>query len=140
MITETVEESAWMHPIFSVMAKQWSLDTKSNSTEQLNTDDYMQVVLDSMFTLSPVGHNPECFRLYQAIEAGSIPILTKDDMRGVWDHRGAKEHPCKGALLHWFDYSPIVILDTWDDLFHTVERPLSDPVEYVKLQNPSLVQ
>lgn len=47
MIIETLVESAWPHPIFSVMAKQWSPDTKSNSTEQLNTDDYMQVVLDT---------------------------------------------------------------------------------------------
>jgi hypothetical protein len=51
----------------------------------MNTDDYMQVVLDSVFTLSPAGHNPECFRLYEAMEAGSIPILTNDDMRGVCD-------------------------------------------------------
>lgn len=134
MIIETIEESAWPHPIFSVMAKQWSPDTKSNSTEQLNSDDYMQVVLDSAFTLSPAGHNPECFRLYEAIEAGSIPILTKDDMRGVWDHIGAKEHPCKDAMEHWYT-APLVILDTWDDLFPTVERLLSDPVELDKLQN-----
>jgi len=45
-------------PIFSSMAKEWSDDANSPHTEQLNTDEYMHVVLDSVFTLSPAGHNP----------------------------------------------------------------------------------
>jgi hypothetical protein len=43
--------------------------------EALRPELYQQVLLDSVFTLSPSGHNPETFRLYEAAEAGSIPIV-----------------------------------------------------------------
>jgi hypothetical protein len=42
-------------PIFSSMAKEWSDDANGPLTEQLDTDEYMRVVLDSVFnTLSPM--------------------------------------------------------------------------------------
>ena len=36
---------------------------------------YRSTLLNSSFTLSPVGTNDECFRFWEAIEAGSIPIF-----------------------------------------------------------------
>ena len=135
-----VEGPTLKFPIFSSMAKEWSLHVSSNSTEQLHTDEYMRVVLDSVFTLSPAGHNPECFRIYEAVEAGSIPILTREDMRA---HRHPNEknsmalrhvpHPCANALLHWYG-APIVVLDSWNDLYPTVERLLEDPAGLDDLQ------
>ena len=93
-------------PIFSSMAKEWSDDANSPHTEQLNTDEYMHVVLKSVFTLSPAGHNPECFRIFEAIEAGSIPILTRDDLYGSRHPTLARyrvvPHPCAGAMMHWY--------------------------------------
>ena len=120
------------------MAKEWSDDANSPLTEQLDTNEYMCVVLDSVFTLSPTGHNPECFRMFEAIEAGSIPILTRDDLHGsrhptlTRKHRDIS-HPCANALLHWYG-APIVVLDSWDDLYPTVERLLADPAGLDDLQ------
>ena len=37
------------------------------------------LLLDSTFTLCPAGHNPECYRMYEAAEAGSIPIVPLDE-------------------------------------------------------------
>ncbi len=135
--TIEVEGPALKFPIFSSMAKEWRLDANSNSTEQLNTDEYMRVVLDSVFTLSPAGHNPECFRMFEAVEAGSIPILTHDDLHGSrhptrFLYR-VVPHPCANALLHWYE-APIVVLDSWDDLYPTVERLLADPAGLDDLQ------
>ena len=134
-----VEGPALKFPIFSSMAKEWKLDANSNSTEQLHTDDYMRVVLDSVFTLSPAGHNPECFRMFEAIEAGSIPILTRDDLHGSYHPTLTRKyrvlpHPCANALLHWYG-APIVVLDSWDDLYPTVERLLEDPAGLDDLQH-----
>ena len=36
---------------------------------------YRDVLLSSVFTLCPTGHSPETFRLFEAAEAGSIPIV-----------------------------------------------------------------
>ena len=122
-------------PVFSSMAKEWSRDVNSNSTDQLYTDDYMRVVLDSVFTLSPAGHNPECFRIYEAVVAGSIPILTHDDLYGSRHPTKYRvvPHPCANALLHWYG-APIVVLDSWDDLYPTVKRLLMDPAGLDDLQ------
>lgn len=98
-----------------------------------SSDEYMQVLLDSIFTLAPAGLNPECYRLHEAVEAGSIPIISHEDLHGLHhpntmnrkDLRNV-EHPCKNSLLHWYG-APIVVLDTWNDLYSTVEILLEDP-------------
>jgi len=63
---ETKETFVWIVPT-------WYPDVNNPHTPQLNTDEYMKALSESVFTLSPAGHNPECFRLYEAVEAGSIP-------------------------------------------------------------------
>ena len=37
---------------------------------KLGATEYQNVVVDSKFTISPGGHNPETFRMYEALEAG----------------------------------------------------------------------
>jgi hypothetical protein len=63
-------------------------------------------------------------------EAGSIPILTRDDLHGSYHPTLTRKyrvlpHPCANALLHWYG-APIVVLDSWDNLYPTVERLLED--------------
>lgn len=43
----------------------------------LKTFDYRGILKESVFTLAPWGNNFESMRLYEALEAGSIPILQK---------------------------------------------------------------
>ena len=40
-------------------------------------EDYLSIVADTTFTLCPAGNNPETFRLYEAIELGSIPLFIR---------------------------------------------------------------
>ena len=120
------------------MAKEWSDDANSPLTEQLDTNEYMRVVLDSVFTLSPTGHNPECFRMFEAIETGFIPILTRDDLHGSRHPTLTRKyhvvpHPCVDAMMHWYEV-PIVVIDSWDDLYPTVKRLLMDPAGLDDLQ------
>jgi hypothetical protein len=123
-------------PIFGSMAREWHPDANSDRTEQLNTDEYMRVVTDSVFTLSPAGHNPECYRLFESIMAGSIPLLARDDLLGSsYNQEGTQfPHPCANPLLHWYG-SPIVVLDSWEDLYPTVETLMADPRRLDELQN-----
>ena len=66
------------------VAKGYSYSRVGNSNEvhdeALSAKNFKQVLLDSVFTLSPSGHNPETFRLYEAAEAGSIPIVDYTDV------------------------------------------------------------
>ena len=123
-------------PIFTAMADQWNRDANAEGSGQVSTFEYIEVLLDSVFTLSPSGHNPECFRLFEAAEAGSIPIMSHADLHGEHHPNRNKwhtPHPCKDSLRHWYD-APMVVLDTWEDLYPTVERFMADPAELDKMQ------
>ena len=44
--------------------------------ETINTQtEYLSILSSSHTTLHPVGQNPECYRLYEAMSYGSIPII-----------------------------------------------------------------
>jgi hypothetical protein len=127
-------------PIFSSMAKTWKPVVNDSDNDQLDTDTYMEVALNSIFTLSPAGHSPECFRIYEAVEAGSIPVISRDDLRGSRhpnmnnrkDLRGVA-HPCKDTLQHWYE-APIVVLESWDELYSVIEGLLEEPAALDKMQ------
>lgn len=107
------------------ISEKWNKDVNSPRTPQLDTDSYMKILGDSIFTLSPAGHNPECFRLYEAVEAGSIPVLMKWDMN--------LREPCKGSLVHWKD-APVLILNSWNELYSTVNKLLEEPKKLNEMQ------
>ena len=110
---------------FVQISPKWSGNPNSASNSLANTTTYMRTLLDSTFTLSPAGHNPECFRLYEAVEAGSIPVISLD--------KEYKQHACKDSLFHWMD-SPIVIVKSWDELIPSLQTMLENPEELDKRQ------
>ena len=114
-----------LFPKFVQIASKWSKFANNAKSEQLDTDDYVQVLVDSVFTLAPIGHNPESFRLFEAVEAGSIPIMVFDD--------NYYNHPCKGSLDVWLD-SPIIVLNSWSELYPTLHREMKDPEALVYRQ------
>ena len=116
--------------IFSRISKRYTWKPNDTKSEQLDTDQYVQVLYDSTFTLTPAGHNPECYRIYEAIEAGSIPILVHDDLY-ITDE---KQHVCVGALVHLYD-APRGVLESWNELSSTVEGLLKDTVELNAMQD-----
>lgn len=87
--------------------------------DMLDAKSYMRVLLESAFTLAPAGHNPECFRLYEAAEAGSIPVFAVD--------RHYDAHPCKDALRAWVEDSPILVVDRWRDVRSEIAKLMEDP-------------
>lgn len=82
----------------------------STSNGYVSPDKYRQVLLDSKFTLCPIGHNPEAYRIYESCEAGSIPILTNRNSYYL-------KHKCKNAYKPFLDANaPFVWLDDWNSL------------------------
>ncbi len=119
-------------PIYTSVSRKWSSLTEVDAVDtgienKLNPHSYTEVLLDSIFTLSPAGHNPECFRMFEAVEAGSIPVMVKDDLFA------SASGACLEPLQHWRD-APILVVDSWDDLYPTVVRLLGDKVALDKVQ------
>ena len=66
------------------------------AVQKINQTVYHRVLLDSAFTLSPAGHNHECFRMWEAAEAGSIPVLLVNETStfgGEVNVTGCSLHP-----------------------------------------------
>ena len=77
--------------------------------------------------MSPAGYNPECFRIYEAVEAGSIPVLVLDD--------AYHKHPCGESFTPLVDSgAPFVFLKKWDELATALQGLLAAPVELERRQ------
>lgn len=121
MLDENPSRSYFIH-----VAKQWT-GAISQSTGHIEPDEYRKILLDSAFTLCPAGHNPESYRIYEAIEAGSIPILALDRAYEVFD--------CTEAFAPFVQSeAPFPMLKSWKQVGQTLERAVHDPAWVVELQ------
>jgi len=122
-LAKTIARHAADNPlrVFTDISNKWTANVNSPKTTQLSTDDYMEVLLDSVFTLAPAGGNPECYRIFEAVEAGSIPVFLKADL-------DKEDSRCVRSLHHWYN-SPALIVDTWDDLYPTMTALMKNITE-----------
>lgn len=75
------------------------------------TTSYKDTLLTSSFTLAPVGTADDCFRFWEAIEAGSIPIYVRRQFN-IENHER-----CSGAFEDVLASNPpIVLLNSWHEL------------------------
>ena len=74
-----------------------------------------------------LGNNPESFRIYEAVEAGSIPILALDNEY--------TSHACKNAFLPFIKYgAPFVFIKDWKLLPKTLAMYIKYPDKVTSLQ------
>lgn len=52
--------------------------------ERLDHQQWQDLVLTSRFTLTPGGHNPETFRMFEALEAGCVRCDIHSEERVRW--------------------------------------------------------
>ena len=107
------------------------------SPNAVSTADFATVVGQSMFTLSPKGHNVECFRVWEAAEHGSIPVVdVSEDVTtyinqngtGKGRRRQRQEHQCWRSLAPFYDTSaPFLFVkskaDAWKQMAELVAQP-----------------
>mmetsp|Transcript_9338 Transcript_9338/g.34244 ORF Transcript_9338/g.34244 Transcript_9338/m.34244 type:complete len:181 (+) Transcript_9338:578-1120(+) len=87
------------------LVQKWD-NSYSNASGYLGQEDYQKLLLDSMFTLSPSGHSPECYRQYEAVDAGSIPVIVD-----------AGYGPCGDSFHHFMaTTAPFIRLGSWSQL------------------------
>jgi len=115
LTTQRSNGSLANYPAHVQIANKWEMGL---SKEHVGPADYVGILLNSTFTLSPTGHNPECFRMFEAIEAGSIPVLVLD---GEY-----RNHKC-GDALKLYREAPMIWLDSWADWPETLETLWNNP-------------
>jgi len=92
-----------LYPGFVHITDKWHVKVNAQNG-YVTPERYRQILLDSVFTLCPTGHNPEAYRIYEALEAGSIPILSLDR----WYNR----HVCAEAFKPYRDANaPFIYLN-----------------------------
>mmetsp|Transcript_80542 Transcript_80542/g.141887 ORF Transcript_80542/g.141887 Transcript_80542/m.141887 type:complete len:462 (-) Transcript_80542:54-1439(-) len=114
-------------PIFLHLIAKWS---KNHDKGYLSPAEYKQVLLDSLFTLVPMGHSPECYRFYEALEAGSIPVVV--------DNASTRKEKCGDPWMEFRETGLIIILDRWEALKQLVDQALQDPEPYFRQQQKIL--
>ena len=124
-LEEAIQKEGGSLSSFIQIAPKWHADPNNPRNELADSTTYMKTLLESTFTLSPSGHNPQCYRLFEAVEAGSIPVIALDK-----DYR---EHACKDSLSHWLN-APIVIVESWNEVMPTLQKMLEDPEALDKRQ------
>lgn len=88
--------------------RQWAVNRRFNTTHE-----YWKAVRGHKFILSPWGWGPDCFRHYEAVALGTIPILLSDYLQD--------------KAVHGL---PVLIVQQWADLSEeTLQR------EYERIQS-----
>jgi len=74
--------------------------TDRGNVGRISKEEYAQILRDSIFVPSPMGNvNLECFRMYEALECGAIPILEKRIGLDYFTHL-LGEHPMP-SFTNW---------------------------------------
>ena len=81
------------------LAQKWAADTSEGNFAPV---DYAAILQDSTFTLCPQGNNVDQFRIYEAVESGSIPVV-------ALEHGLANKTLAPSTMA-----SPIVFVNRWE--------------------------
>jgi GR25 family glycosyltransferase involved in LPS biosynthesis len=84
-----------------------------NDGQNLGKQEYISILLDTLFVPCIGGQNPETFRLYEALECGCIPILVVD------------EHSQK-YFQYINQYLPFLNLTSWNQAPSLIQQLLND--------------
>ena len=105
-------------------------DSFSNPTTGLNTIQYQDLLSNSIFALCPPGNvHLDSFRIYEALEAGAIPIALG---------RTAQQPERPSYWVYVFNSPegvPFIVEDTWEACLDRVRSLLSNPIALEKMQN-----
>lgn len=80
---------------------------------------YYEIIKKSIFVPIPLGNNPDTFRLYEALEAGAIPIYVRE----------------KGddAFWKWLqEYIPMLEIQSWTAAASAIEFLIAHPEHIIK--------
>lgn len=79
-------------------------------------EDYIQALRESDLTLNPVGKNTECYRIYEAMSLGSLPVI--EDVMTPGQCGGINPYPLR--LLKQYG-APVIYVSEWKDINKLLE-------------------
>lgn len=82
----------------------------------ISLNKYIDALRNSDLTLSPAGMNTECYRIYEAMSLGSVPVVENNLTPGVCDSK----HPSPLRLLKRYK-APVIWIKDWHDLGKILE-------------------
>ena len=85
---------------------RWQPDETDDSQSE-----YIHSLMDSDLVLHPVGMNTECYRIYEALSYGSVPIV--EDVYTQGNCKEATSGPLR--LLKQYK-APVIYVTNWDEL------------------------
>ncbi|KAK3601759.1 hypothetical protein CHS0354_016123 [Potamilus streckersoni] len=92
-------------------------------------EEYVQTVAQSDLTLNPVGQNTECYRIYEALSLGSVPVIEDVMTPGICGKSPASNvYPLR--LLKEFK-APVIYIKNWNDLPNMLETEKSLNHSYI---------
>jgi hypothetical protein len=95
--------------------------TDKTGTAALTSDEYRSLLENTVFAPCPMGRlNLECFRLYEALECGAIPIVER---RATLDY-----------FTRLLGPNPIIQIRSWEDAREKVGSLAADPTRMNQLQ------
>ena len=91
-----------------------------NSDDYLSTQRYCEILSESLYTLCPQGHvNNETFRIFEALEAGSILIVLNN----------SELHPFKPGYWHYLfageSNLPFIVAESWSEALQAVKNEIA---------------
>lgn len=96
---------------------------------------YRVLLETSMYGLNLAGHNPNCYRIVEAIESGAIPVIVaKKGLHECYDNWSALYGHPTGTPYTWIPRAPIEVLESWDELPNRLE----DMLAQAKVRGPAL--
>ncbi|CAM9787070.1 unnamed protein product [Ectocarpus sp. 12 AP-2014] len=105
----------------------------------INPKEWQDLVLDSKFTICPAGRNPGTFRLWEALEGGSIPIVSKLDFTqpalGALSTQTCGDGDVAWNIVAASPFVEAVSVNDWHELPALLDRLRQEPDDYInKLQ------
>lgn len=95
------------------------------SDGQADVNRYVDLLTAGQYALSPQGHNPNCFRVQEAVESGAIPVVVLGDLvkpgSCYSDWAALYGLPAGSTRYPWIPTAPFYVLPSWSDLGSNVE-------------------
>ena len=84
----------------------------SIQSKRLPFDDYLKEMAEYKFALSPRGWGPDCYRTWEALLVGTIPIVKRNQHDLILSMRG----PHGSQLDRLYENLPILVIDDWKEI------------------------
>lgn len=104
----------------------------------LRPEPYKKLLLESKFTLCPQGFNYDTYRMYEAIEAGSIPVFA-NGTRYSRKHKYGRMKCDYGLEPLINSGAPFLYVNEWSSFPKAIKELLDDPERLRKLHRDLLI-